>query len=230
MFVHGPALGHTYCNLTYYLGWIVWTLRCRDSLWSMFSTPSSGYDEKNHEHDGCVSVSSNCWGQCSGAENKPKSNLASLKLMFSNVFHAVIEKHVKFYMLFLWAQGSVHCLQVNGFKLIKWHKSYWNDNWRLRPKPRQATSIIKYYYLLITILSYCNHTRKATSYGKLSFSSLLYIIFIFNIASTNSLIHWLSSSWPSSLCSCWPLCCQTWSSQVRLIKLIINNTSFIVHI
>ncbi len=23
------ALGHTYCNLTYYLGWIVWTLGCR---------------------------------------------------------------------------------------------------------------------------------------------------------------------------------------------------------
>ncbi len=119
--------------------------------------------------------------------------------MFNNVFHAVIEKHVKFYMLFLWAQGFVHCLQVNIFKLIKWHKSLWNDNWSLRPKPRQATSIIKYYYLLITILSYCYHKRKATSYGKLSFSSLLYIIFIFNIASTNSLIHWLSSSWPSSL-------------------------------
>ncbi len=32
--------------------------------------------------------------------------------------------------------------------------------------------------------------------------------------------HWLSSWWPSSLCSCWPLCCHTWPSLVRLTELL----------
>ncbi|KAL0147671.1 hypothetical protein M9458_057028 [Cirrhinus mrigala] len=91
--------------------------------------------------------------------------------------------------MLLCARGSVHCLQVNGCKLIKWHKSLWFGN--LKPST-EASSSHKSYQIFV---SYCYHKLKVTSYGKISVSTgepidslIVFIMIIFSLLLLASLL------------------------------------------